>query len=171
MRSLFPAAVLLAVTACTPTFNWREMTVSPANLHVTFPCKPDTAEHKIAFAPGREVLLHATGCETGGAAYVVVYGDMGSPAELADAIVQWKNASLASTQSTVKSEQPYQPAGALGLQQSVMFRAGGQRADGSPLQSQGAYFARGTFVFQAVVYASTLRAEMTEPFFTGLRFE
>jgi hypothetical protein len=39
------------------------------------------------------------------------------------------------------------------------------------LQSQGAYFARGTFVFQAVVYASTLRAEMTEPFFTGLRFE
>jgi hypothetical protein len=39
------------------------------------------------------------------------------------------------------------------------------------VQSQAAYFARGTSVFQAVVYARALKPEMTEPFFTGLRFE
>lgn len=165
--------VLLALLAgaCTPTFNWREMSVGPANLHTTFPCKPDQAEHKAAILPGREVVLHATGCETGGAAFIVVYADLGNAAELADAIAQWKKANLASTKSTVQREQPFLPAGALGLNQSVMVRARGQRADGSAVQSQAAYFARGTSVFQAVVYARTLKPEMTEPFFTGLRFE
>ncbi|HEY8050906.1 MAG TPA: hypothetical protein VIE63_17170 [Ramlibacter sp.] len=167
------AVVLLALLAgaCTPTFNWREMAVSPANLHTTFPCKPDQAEHKAAILPGREVVLHAMGCETGGATFIVVYADLGSEADLTDAIVEWKKASLASTKSGVDREQPYLPAHALGLSQSVMVRARGQRADGSAVQSQAAYFARGTSVFQAVVYARALKPEMTEPFFTGLRFE
>ena len=165
------AAVLLVLAACTPTFNWREVTVGPAGLRATFPCKPDQAEHRTAFGPGREVVLHATGCEAGGAAFVVVYGDLGSAGALADAIAQWEKASLVATKSAVDREQPYQPAGALGLGQSVLVRAHGQRPDGTPVQSQAAYFARGTSAYQAVVYARTLKGEMTDSFFAGLRFE
>ena len=170
MRLPILAAVLL-LAACTPTFNWREATVGPAGLRAMFPCKPDQVEHRSAFAPGHEVVLHATGCEAGGAAFVVVYGDLGSAGALADAIAQWEKANLASTKSTVDREQPYQPAGALGLRQSVLVRAHGQRPDGTPVQSQAAYFARGTLAYQAVVYARGLKSEMTEPFFAGLRFE
>ena len=52
-----------------------------------------------------------------------------------------------------------------------MVRASGQHPDGKPVQGQVAYFARGTHAYQAAVYARTLKAEMTEPFFAGLRFE
>ncbi|MEJ6021645.1 hypothetical protein [Ramlibacter sp. PS4R-6] len=171
MPRVFPAAALLAAAACTPTFNWREITVEPAALHASFPCKPDKAERKMAFTRERELLVHAVGCEAGGASYAVLWADVGSPADLAGAMAQWKQASLATSHGRVETEAAFVPRGALALPQSQQVRAAGQRADGSALQSQSAYFARGSAVFQAVVFAPQLKGEMTEPFFAGLRFE
>src|SRR3954470_3896004 len=171
MPRVFPAAALLALAGCTPTFNWREITVDAAALHATFPCKPDTAKRKVPFTRERELLVHAAGCEAGGAAYAVLWADVGSQAELAPALAQWKHASLAPSHASVEREEPYQPRGSLAQPQPVMLRATGRRADGSGAKSQSAYFARGTVVFQAVVFAPGLNAEMTEPFFAGLRFE
>ena len=69
-----------------------------------------------------------------------------------------------------EGEQPFQPAGALGLPQSVLVRSTTQRAGGRVLHSHAAYFARGTVAFQAVVHAPSMKPEFTDPFFTGLRF-
>jgi len=139
MLRLILAAALLLATACTPTFNWREIAVGPAPLHAMFPCKPDKAENRTQF-PGRVIVLHATGCEAGGAAFVVVYGDRGDDADPQALLSQWEQVTLAAA-----------------------------KAKGT--QAQGKYFARGRVVYQAVVYAPKLKAEMTEPFFAGLRFE
>jgi hypothetical protein len=165
------AALLLLAAACTPTFNWRELPVESTGLRATFPCKPESVERRTEFAPGREIVLHALACETGGATFAVLYGDVGQASELGPALAQWKKASLASSKSRIDSEQRYQPGGALALAESAMLRATGQRTDGSAVQSQAAYFARDTRMFQAAVYAPRLKAEMTEPFFAGLRFE
>jgi hypothetical protein len=170
LRPLAAAALLLAA-ACTPTFNWREVSVQATGLRATFPCKPDTVERRAQFLPGREMVVHATGCEAGGATFAILYGDVGQVEQLRAALVQWKKASLAASKSRIESERPYQPAGALPLPESTMTRAAGQHGDGSAVQSQAAYFARGTQVFQAVVYAGRIRPEMAEPFFAGLRFE
>jgi hypothetical protein len=169
-RPLTAAALLLAA-ACTPTLNWREVPVESTGLRATFPCKPDTAERSLAFAPGKSIVVHAVGCEAGGASFAVLYGDVGQAGEVAAALAQWKQASLAASKSRIEKEERWQPAGALGLSGSTMTRAAGQHADGRAVQSQGAYFARGTQVFQAVVYADRLTPEMTEPFFAGMRFE
>jgi hypothetical protein len=133
-------AVVLVLASCTPTFNWREMPVGPAGLHAMFPCKPDQAERKTPLAPGRDIVLHAMGCEAGGASFVVVYGDAGDAAQAATALAQWKQLS-----------------------------ANAAKARG--VQSQAQYFVRGPLVIQAAVHAPALKAEMTEPFFAGLRFE
>jgi hypothetical protein len=170
MPRVFPVAALLVAAACTPTYNWRELTIDPVALHATFPCKPDKADRKMPLTREREGLVHATGCEAGGAAYAVLWADAGSPAELGAFMAQWKQAGLASIQAAAGKEEPFQPRGALSLPQSVQVRASGRRPDGSTMQSQSAYFARGNAVFQAVVYAPSLKAEMTEPFFAGLRF-
>ena len=162
---------MLLATACTPALNWREMTVGPMALHATFPCKPGQVEHRTQLAPGREIVLHALGCETAGASFVVVYGDVGSAGDLADTLAKWKKASLLATKATVERQQPLDVAGAMGLAESALLRTRGQTPDGRTVQSQAAYFARGTHVIQAAVHAPVLKAEMTEPFFAGLRFE
>jgi hypothetical protein len=62
-------------------------------------------------------------------------------------------------------------AGSRKLPQSVQVVASGQRADGSKVESQAAYFARDSRVFQAVIYAGQLKPDMVEPFFSALKFE
>jgi hypothetical protein len=169
-RTVAGTALLLAA-ACTPTLNWREVPVDATGLKATFPCKPDKVERRTQFAPGRDIVLHAMACEAGGASFVLLYGDAGSPAELDAALVQWKKASAATIHSTLVKEQPWQPPGALGLASSSMTTSRSPRAQGGNLEAQAAYFARGTLVYQAAVYAPRLEASLTESFFTGLRFE
>jgi hypothetical protein len=169
-RPIAVAALVLAA-ACTPTFNWREVPIESTGLKATFPCKPDKAERSLEFAPGRSIVVHAVGCETGGASFAVLYGDVGQPGEVAAALAQWKQASLAASKSHIEKEERFQPAGALEMPGSTMTRAAGQHPDGRAVQSQAAYFARGTKVFQVVVWADRLKPDMTEPFFAGLRFE
>jgi hypothetical protein len=171
MPRVIAAAGLLLLAACTPTFNWREVPVESTGLRATLPCKPDKAERRTQLMPGRDIVLHAMGCETGGVSFAILHGDVGGFGELSAALAQWRKASAATLHSTAVSEQPWQPAGALSLPASTMVRIAGSGADGGEMQMQSAYFAHGTEVFQAFVYAPKLKPEMTEPFFAGLRFE
>ena len=170
MSRVLPAAALLALAACIPALNWREGPVAATGLHAAFPCKPDKAERKSEFLPGRAVVVHAHGCSAGDASFAVLYADFGQAGEMPQALAQWKQASLAAARAKAEGEQPFQPKGALALPQSVLVRSTTQRPDGTFLHSHAAYFAHGTTAFQAVVYAPAIKPELSEPFFTGLRF-
>jgi len=124
----------------------------------------------VEFSPGRHVAVHALGCEAAGTSFALLYADFGAAGELDQALAQWKRASLAAGRAAAQSEQPFVPAGALGLAQSAVVNARGQRPDGSAVHSRAAYFARGTYAFQAVVYSGDANAQASEPFFAGLRF-
>ena len=59
MRRPFTAAALLcaaALTACSPTFNWREVRAEGAGLKAVLPCKPDKSERTVPMA-GHDVSL------------------------------------------------------------------------------------------------------------------
>jgi hypothetical protein len=49
--------------------------------------------------------------------------------------------------------------------------ATGKRANGQAVSSQAAYFALGSQVFQAVMYADKISPDIAETFFSGLKFE
>ncbi|MBC7604538.1 MAG: hypothetical protein H7255_17985, partial [Ramlibacter sp.] len=66
---------------------------------------------------------------------------------------------------------PVNPPGASSVAQAARVAADGQRADGSKVESQAAYFAQGAHVFQAVIYADRITPEMTESFFESLQFQ
>jgi hypothetical protein len=53
----------------------------------------------------------------------------------------------------------------------VRVQAQGRRADGRDVQSQAVYFARGSQLFQAVIYAPMVSAEMADTFFSGINLE
>jgi hypothetical protein len=170
-RTLAATALLGAgVLACSPTFNWREVRVEPTTLTAMLPCKPDTAAREVPMA-GRNVNLTAMSCETGGATFAVLFADIGEPARLGEVLAQWKTATLGNLRAAGARETPFRPAGALALPQSLQVMAAGQRPDGSKVESHAAYFAQGSHVYQAVIYASQLSPEAAESFFSGLKFQ
>lgn len=63
------------------------------------------------------------------------------------------------------------PAGAIALPESAQVVASGRRVDGSAVESHAAYFARGPYVFQAVIYADRLDPQWADTLFAGLKFE
>jgi hypothetical protein len=134
------------------------------------PCKPDKEARAVPMA-GRQVELAALGCDTGGATFAVMFADIGEAGRAGEALGQWKAASLASLRGAAEQASPFTPPGALALPQSQRVVASGQRPDGSKVQSHAAYFAQGSFVFQAVIFADRVRPEVAESFFAGLKFE
>ena len=168
-RCLILASLAAALAACSPTFDWREVHAGSTGLKAMLPCKPATATRRVTMGD-RQLDLHALGCDAGGSTFALLFAEI-APGSAADVLGQWKAATLSSLRSEGAREQPFRPPGALDLPQSVHVIAGGRRADGSPVQGQAAYFARGRHVFQAAVYAQQVRPEVTEPFFAALAFE
>jgi hypothetical protein len=172
MHRTLVASLLLgcAVAACSPTFDWREVRTAQGGLAAMLPCKPDKGERTVPMA-GLQVSLQALSCGTGGATFAVLAADIEDPARAGEVLAQWKTATLANLHSPSAQETPFQPRGARRLPQSLQVVATGRRADGSKVESHAAYFAAGSHVFQAVIYADRLKPEMAETFFSGLKFE
>jgi hypothetical protein len=171
-RSLAAMALLGAglAAACSPTFNWREVRVQPTPLVAMMPCQPEKAARNVPMA-GRQVELTVLSCDAGGATFALLFADIGEPARLGEVLAQWQAATLANLRSGGGQVSPFRPPGALALPESVQVVAAGQRPDGSKVESHSAYFAHGSRVYQAVIYAGELRPEAADGFFSGLGFQ
>jgi len=159
-----------ALAACSPTLDWREVRVDGAGLKAVFPCRPDQETRQVAMA-SRAVSVQALACRAGGSTFAVMAADIGGPAAAGAVLKQWQAASLAGMRSEGARTTLFHPRGALELPESVQLVAAGRRPDGSRVQSQAAYFARGAHAYQAVIYTSELKPEVADPFFAGIRFE
>lgn len=170
--TLSAAAGLLALAACSPAFNWRE--VRPENTRLSFllPCKPDRAQ-KIVPLGGQSSTLSMLGCDAGGATFAVAVADLGDPSKAAPVLAQWQSLTLANMKAGPATSQvlPIKLPGAAVEPGPVLVKAQGQRADGTAVSGQAAYFAQGSQVFQAVIYSAQITPEVAETFFSNLRFE
>ena len=163
-------AIACALAACSPTFDWREIHTAQGGLAAVLPCKPEKGSRIVPMA-GRQVNLDALSCNAGGATFAVLTADIEEAARAGEVLAQWKAATLANLHSPSGQDTAFQPPGARRLPQSLQVVASGRRADGSQVESHAAYFARGSHVFQAVIYTDQLKPEVAEPFFSGLKFE
>lgn len=160
----------MLVAACNPTFNWRDVRLEPSMLKAALPCKPEQASRPVPMA-GRQVELKVLGCEAGGVTFALLSGDIVEPLRAGEVLAQWQSATLSNLRSSGSLDRPFLPNGAMALRQSVRVVAQGLRADGSKVHSQAAYFARGSQVFQAVIYADRIDPQAADPFFAALAFE
>jgi hypothetical protein len=163
-------AIACALAACSPTFDWREVRTAQGGLAAMLPCKPEQGSRTVPMA-GRDVNLQALSCSAGGATFALLAADTEDASRAGEVLAQWKTATLANLHSPSAQETAFQPPGARRVPQSLQVVASGQRADGSKVESHAAYFARGSYVFQAVIYADQIKSEAAEPFFSGLKLE
>jgi len=161
---LLGLALLLA--ACSPSLNWR--VVRPGGeLKALLPCKPDEGSRRQSLA-GRELEVRMLGCEAAGALYAVSVAELGE-AGLAPVVqVQWQANLLGNMQATASASSAWALKGANGMLEPIRLNAQGSRPDGRPVTAQALWFARGTRLYHAVIYAERIGPEMSEPFFSSL---
>ncbi|MDO9293692.1 MAG: hypothetical protein Q7U09_19110 [Hydrogenophaga sp.] len=164
-------AALLAVSACSPTFNWRELRLDGTPLQALLPCKPESATRAVPL-DGTPTELHMHSCEAGGLRFAVAWADVGDVAQVPVALAAWRSASLQAIRvvpppvEDLSTQWGVTVAGAPAAQG---ISAQGQDPQGQPVQTRAAYFAQGTQVYQAAVYGAKLSDEAVDGFFAGLR--
>ncbi len=172
LRAAAAAAALLALAACSPTFNWREVRPDNTRLNLLLPCKPDKAQ-KVVPLGGQPTTLSMLGCDAGGATFAVAVADVGDAAKAPPVLALWQSLTLANMKAAPAGGQvlALSVPGASAQVPGVRVAAQGQRADGTAVSGQAAYFAQGAQVFQVVVYAPQIPPEVAETFFSSLKFE
>lgn len=180
MPRIFPtlaavALAALALAACSPAFNWRDVRPENTRLSLLLPCKPDKAQKTVPMG-GQPTALNMLACDAGGATFAVAFADLGDAAKAARVLTQWQGLTLANMKAAAAGAGasqvlPLKLAGADSPPAPVLVKALGQRADGSAVQGHAAYFAQGAQVFQVVLYADQVAPELSETFFASLKFE
>ncbi|MBC7610564.1 MAG: hypothetical protein H7228_13505 [Polaromonas sp.] len=176
------AAALTLLVACYPAFNWREVRPEGTALSLLLPCKPDQAK-KTVLLGGKPTELTLLGCDAGDITFAVAVARLGSAQEVTPALAQWQSAMLANMKAgpigaDVGTDAgagtlvaPLKLPGAAVQPSALLVRAKGQRADGKAVSGHAAYFAQGSQVFQAVMYADKIPPEVAETFFSSLKLE
>lgn len=160
---------LVALTACNPTFNWRDVRPDGTQISLLMPCKPDKAQKTVPLG-GQPTELTLLSCDAGGVTFAVAVADVKDASKVTATLAQWQSATLANMKAApATSGAAFKLTGL--ASGAVMVKATGQRTNGQAVSSQAAYFAQGSQVFQAVMYADKIASDVAETFFSGLKFE
>jgi hypothetical protein len=173
----------LCLSACTPTFNWREVTVSDTRLQALLPCKPDSVTREVDMGPPERPLrlpLTMLGCTTGDATFAIATVSLPSSASESPQVLldQWRVANLAAFKSA-SGQHPYVKIAAFTIAKigspagntpspAQKVTTTGLDATGQAIRSHALYFAEGQHLFYAVILSSRISAEVDDSFFSGL---
>ena len=161
------AATALALSACSPAFNWRTVRPEASALQALMPCKPDEARRDTPLG-GALTPLNMLSCEAGGATFALAWADLGQAERVPAALVQWRAASLVSLKAAPEAARSWTQA-VPGAERVDGLDVQGVRHDGTATRAQVLYFARGTRVYQAAIYGSGTAPEEISTFFEGLQ--
>lgn len=154
--------------ACSPALNWREVRTETGDLTVLLPCKPDRASRTVPLG-GQPTRLLMMGCEAAGTLFAVALADVGDAARSAEVLAQWQTLTLSHMRAVQSQRQAAAVAGADRQPPAVLLVAQGLHPDGHPVQGQSLFFARGSLVFQASIYAPRILPEAAETFFASIQ--
>ena len=166
---LFGMSAALILSACNPSLNWRESRIADTDLTVMLPCKPSYHQRTVPLA-GLTVTMHMTACDADGASFAIAHARIPDASAAAQVLAQWRKTTLANMAaasapdlagSTLSAPAPG----------SLRVAAVGKRGDGSAVSLQGLWFTQGTEVFHAAVYAPGITSDMSDTFFSGLKFQ
>lgn len=155
-----------ALSACSPTFNWRELRLEGAPLVALMPCKPETATRSVPML-GQPTELHMHSCETGGLTFAVAWAKLGDATRAGEALAQWQQAALASVR-VAPGDAIDMPSTVARADEARGTKAQGSDHQGKALSTEAVYFAQGDWVYQAAVYGAKLPDQATTAFFDGL---
>jgi hypothetical protein len=167
---LLAGAMALLLSACQPTYNWRDIGFEGTNVKAQLPCKPDRTQKEVTMAQ-TQVTLQVAGCEAGGGMWVVMTGQLPAKVDAAEVLQGWQAATWRTLQAQNPAQQTWPAPKA--LPGAVRVRAQGLQPNGQPTQAQGVWVAwpegEGVQWVNAMVYQSTIQGETADTFFESIR--
>ena len=164
------AAVALA--ACSPTFNWREVQVGDDGLIALLPCKPDRATRNLPLG-AEAVAVDMAGCQAGGATFAVAHATAGSAAQAESWMLSWRAATRAQLPGAPVTETAAVLPRAAAWPAPARLDTQGPASGGPAEAMHVLWFARqrpdGVSLYQATVLGTPSSAEALATFFEGLR--
>lgn len=167
MRGLI--VLSLALSACTPALDWRELRPEGSQARLMFPCKPANHARRVAIA-GETVEMSMFACSAGETVYALSFADMKDPARVGAALDELARAAQSNLQSAERAaSDPAKVAGMTPHAQSAQWRLAGRLPDGRAVQERVVLFSHGTRVYQATMLGAKLNDEAQDTFFGALR--
>ena len=134
----------LAVSACSPAFDWREVQPPDAGVQFLLPCKP-TLQSRKSPAGLRMGLAH---CETAGVEFAFSWAELPDPSAAGPALAEMRGALLRQLGGRASAPEPFAVAG-----MTLSAEAQTQRVSGAK-QARLAVFARGNHVYQVLAQSN-----------------
>lgn len=169
-RALKSAAIsaCVALLACSPAMDWREVRPSGTRLLAMFPCKAVASQRSVQLAR-RAVVLSLHACAAGDRTWGIAHADVLDPSLLRAAMKELLAAASANIGAQSPQVQPLQVPGATPHEASSRALLTGSRPDGQPVEMALAVFADGTRVFQATLLGRRATGDDAVSFFASLR--
>lgn len=161
-------AVVLAVAACSPVDDWREVRPAGSGALLLFPCKPTSLTRSVVLA-GAPVELTLLACAAGPTTYALTHGDVVDPARVSPALQALAASAAANVGAEVAAGEPSAVPGMTPNPQARRWALRGRLPDGTAVAEEVLTFAKGTRVFQATVIGPAPAPEAVRVFFEGVK--
>jgi hypothetical protein len=154
--------------------DWREVRPEGSGLMLMFPCKP-AGHARDMQVQGKPVRTHLHACRADDQDFALSFADLGDPGLVGPAMREMRESLLAK----LVQGQSESPASAVALQvpgmtpspQALSQSLSGQLPDGSRAFGFVAVFARGTVVYQALVFGAKNDPAAQDGFVHSIKFK
>jgi len=162
-RSFFALALAgaLLLSACNPTYNWRDYSSPEAPYRIMFPAKPATHTRSVDL-DGMQVEMTMTAAEVEGVMFAVGTGEAQDPAQARAALAAMKTALVRNIGAKVERES------AAGADGAIDIDAAGS-ANGQPMKLRGHFASHGKRFYQVIVMgkANAVGSEHADQFISS----
>lgn len=162
--ALVPSLLVVLLSACQPTLNWREARPGGAGVAALFPCKPDVEQRPAR--PGQGAMGLAR-CEAGGLNFALSWADLPDPGTSTAALQAMPRSLAAKLGQPLPAAQRLQVAGMTPLPQAGHYRIAATESGAG--FTRVAVFAHGVRVYQVLMAGRQDDAASWDAFVGSLR--
>ena len=154
----------IALSACAPGLDWREVNPAESGVRALFPCKPEVSNRPATSTePGRMGLAH---CKAAGLSFALAWAELADPAQITPALLQMRLSVASKLGATAAAPQPMQLPG-----MTPNSQAQWQSLLAPSQQAKVAVFSRGLLVYQLVMMGPKGDDAAWENFVSSIRLD
>lgn len=163
-------ACVLTLSACAPTYNWREVHGTSTPFTVLMPAKPTTESRAINLSE-LPVTMTMNVAEVNGAMFAVGTAETPNSTQAATAIKAMKNALINNIHGTIKSEKSSAPLSANLTTIDIEATGAAVRTGGEQRRLFARFVAREKWVYQVIVTGndSAVTQDAVDTFFSSFK--